>query len=610
MKYSESQLQAINHMDGPALILAVPGSGKTTVLLARINNLINKGVSPDNILAMTFSKSQAFDMKKRYTELYGDSSIEFSTIHAFAYGIIRSFYNKDVELIESNKKYNKYQIVQHIYSRTRHRKMNDEQLEAFFRVSSLLKNTLMDYEDYKNMYSSAFTGFEKVYNEYEKFKHERNLIDFDDMLLIALKILQDNKHALKYLQDKFRYIQIDEGQDTSYVQFRIIRLISEPENNLFIVSDDDQSIYGFRGASARELLNFKNYYPDAKLYYMQNNYRSTDSIVQVSNKLIQNNENRYDKSIKSVMSKGETININKVKNTSSQTKHVIESALKDIENGESVAILYRNNISAINIINELENVDFFIKEGKLAFYSNQIIRDIVDTVNFAIDQYDIESFERIYYKFNLYIKKDFVEQVKYMEQNIDIIQRLMEAEGMNQFFLEKIYLLSFHIRKLQDMDFHKQIRYIIFNMDYYEYLKELARRTSSSPIVFDRIIDTLLNISENVKTVKEFEDKIKYLIDKQKSHSINSSQLTLSTIHGSKGLEFDNVYMIDLVDKEFPSSYSTTVKEDLGILEEERRLFYVGMTRARKNLSLYYPARLYDNEVEKSQFLDEILRDI
>ena len=610
MKYSESQLQAINHMDGPALILAVPGSGKTTVLLARINNLINKGVSPDNILAMTFSRSQAFDMKKRYTELYGDSSIEFSTIHAFAYGIIRSFYNKDVELIESNKKYNKYQIVQHIYSRTRHRKMNDEQLEAFFRVSSLLKNTLMDYEDYKNMYSSAFTGFEKVYNEYEKFKHERNLIDFDDMLLIALKILQDNKHALKYLQDKFRYIQIDEGQDTSYVQFRIIRLISEPENNLFIVSDDDQSIYGFRGASARELLNFKNYYPDAKLYYMQNNYRSTDSIVQVSNKLIQNNENRYDKSIKSVMSKGETININKVKNTSSQTKHVIESALKDIENGESVAILYRNNISAINIINELENVDFFIKEGKLAFYSNQIIRDIVDTVNFAIDQYDIESFERIYYKFNLYIKKDFVEQVKYMEQNIDIIQRLMEAEGMNQFFLEKIYLLSFHIRKLQDMDFHKQIRYIIFNMDYYEYLKELARRTSSSPIVFDRIIDTLLNISENVKTVKEFEDKIKYLIDKQKSHSINSSQLTLSTIHGSKGLEFDNVYMIDLVDKEFPSSYSTTVKEDLGILEEERRLFYVGMTRARKNLSLYYPARLYDNEVEKSQFLDEILRDI
>ena len=143
MKYSESQLQAINHMDGPALILAVPGSGKTTVLLARINNLINKGVSPDNILAMTFSKSQAFDMKKRYTELYGDSSIEFSTIHAFAYGIIRSFYNKDVELIESNKKYNKYQIVQHIYSRTRHRKMNDEQLEAFFRVSSLLKLSLI-----------------------------------------------------------------------------------------------------------------------------------------------------------------------------------------------------------------------------------------------------------------------------------------------------------------------------------------------------------------------------------------------------------------------------------------------------------------------------------
>lgn len=609
MKYSNSQLKAINHKEGPALVLAVPGSGKTTVLLARIHNLIKNGVNPNNILAMTFSKSQAVDMEKRYLDIYGTNGVKFSTIHSFAYGIVRSFSNNShkIQLIESSEQYNKYSVVKQIFYQIRHKKMIDEQLESFFRVSSFLKNTLMDYNDYKKMYSSVFREFEKVYNMYENFKSQRNLIDFDDMLVEALNILQNNIEARRFLQNKFNYIQIDEGQDTSYVQLKIISLVAMPKNNLFIVADDDQSIYGFRGASSKQLLNFPANYPDAKVYYMQDNFRSTKNIARLSNKLIKNNKQRYSKSIKSIKEDGNIIELNAAKNTRLQTEHVIEQAKKHINNNQTVAILYRNNISAINIIEKLDDIDFYIKDGQFAFYSHQIIQDIINIYHFSKDTYDIKLFEKIFYKLNLFIRRDFIEQIKFMNQNEDVIERLKQCEGVNNFFLEKIYLLSYLMDKLSQLDFYDAILYIINHMDYYEYLKEYARRSSSSMISIDRTIDTLINISKDVKTVKEFENKILLLKERQKNHSNKQQLLTLSTIHGAKGLEFDNVYIIDLVENEFPSMQAESADEELGVLEEERRLFYVGMTRAKQNLSLIYPKKLYTNPVEKSSFIDEII---
>lgn len=610
MKYSKNQENAIMHDKGPALVLAVPGSGKTTVLLARINNLINKGVNPDSILAMTFSKSQAIDMEIRYQEKYGTNGVKFSTIHSFAYGVLNSFSNNSnkFQLIETSNQYNKYNVVQQIFFKVRNKKITDEQLENFFRVSSFLKNTLMDYDDYKKMYSGVFKNFEEIYHLYENFKRKRNLIDFDDMLIEALNILQTNNSALKYLQSKFEYIQIDEGQDTSFIQLKIISLIALPNNNLFIVADDDQSIYGFRGASSRQLLDFPQNYPGASIYYMEDNFRSTKNITLLSNKLIKNNKQRYSKLIKSNKEDGNIININSTKNTNRQTEYVIEQALKNIENKESVAILYRNNISSINLVNKIPDDIFFnIKDGKLAFYSHQIIFDLINIINFSKDQYDIKTFEKIYYKLNMFIKKDFVEQIKFMDEKKDVIENLKRCEGVNNFFLEKIYLLSYYMDKISDMDFYDAIIYIIHTMDYYEYLKEFVRKNSSSMISIDRVIDTLLNISKDIKTVKEFEDKVKFLINKQKINVNNKSLLTLSTIHGAKGLEYDNVYIIDLVEKEFPSMYSESENNELGILEEERRLFYVGMTRAKKNLSLIYPNKLYVNEVCKSSFIEEII---
>lgn len=605
MEFSKEQIEAIKHLDGPALVLAVPGSGKTTVLLARINNLISKGINPNSILAMTFSKSQALDMENRYRTMYGEDGVKFSTIHSFAYGVLRSFSNttERYEIIDSSQKYNKFNLIRQIYTSIRRRKMTDEKIETFFRVSGYIKNTLMDYDDYAKKYGKAFIGFEQVYNEYENFKNKNNLIDFDDMLLKCLEILQKNPYALEFLQKKFEYIQIDEGQDTSYVQLKIISLIASKTNNLFIVADDDQSIYGFRGASSSALLDFPKVYKDAKIYYMQENYRSTKHITTIANELIKNNVKRYDKVISTNKDNGEIINFNRTKNTSAQINHVIESAKDDLANGESVAILYRNNISALAFVDRLD-IDYYIKDGKNAFFSHQIIRDIIDTINFSKDLYDIKLFEKVYYKFNLYLKKDFVEQIKFMDSSMDVIERLKEVEGMNSFFLNNVYELSFNLDKLSRMDFDKAIDYIIFNMDYYEHLKELARRNGLSIISYDRVIDTLINLSKGVKSVHGFEKKAKKIINKQRSMDDPNSKLTLSTVHGSKGLEFDNVYLVDLIDKEFPS---IIVSDEDGVMEEERRLFYVGITRAKNKLSLYYPDVLYRTDVDRSSFLEEIL---
>lgn len=609
MNFSQSQLDAISHKDGPCLVLAVPGSGKTTVLLARINKLINEGVDPKNILAMTFSKAQAMDMEARYKKIYKNQGVKFSTIHSFAYGIVKSFSkNRDrINLIEASHEHNKIKVIRQIYFHKKKSYMTDEQVDEFFRVSSFMKNTLMNYEAYKKRYGEVFRNFSDIYESYENYKKTNNLIDFDDMLIEALRIIQSDKKVLEYLQDKFHYIQIDEGQDTSFVQLKIIYLIASKNNNLFIVADDDQSIYGFRGASSKQLLDFPEVFKDAKIYYMENNYRSSENITKIANTLIVNNNERYSKSIVSTKDAGSKIEVNSTKSISSQAMHILKLAMKDLESNKNVAILYRNNISALPLINKLLDFeDFYIKDGKNAFFSHQIIKDVITTINLAKDTYDIASFEKIYYKFNLYLKKDFIEEIKFMPKNMDIIERLKNAEGMNEFFLEKVYLLSYHLDKLAKLDFYESINYIIYNMEYYEYLKELARRNSNSMISYDRIIDTFIDISEGIKTTSEYEYKVRKIIELQKIKS-KAANLTLSTIHGSKGLEFDSVYILDLLDEEFPSAFSQSQDENLGLLEEERRLFYVGITRAKEKLSLFYPETLYLNEVQRSSFIDEII---
>lgn len=611
MKYSKQQIQAINHKDGPALVLAVPGSGKTTVLLQRVYNLISSGIDPKSLLIMTFSKAQAVDMQVKFKKRYNLDNVSFSTIHSFAYAIVRrkaSMDGKSINLIEGSKDYNKYRVLEAIYYQINQNRISEDDLDDFFRVSGYIKNTLLSYEDYKKLYGKSIKNFEKVYSAYENFKIDKDLIDFDDMLVLALRILKNNPDILKSLQDRFKYVQIDEGQDTSLVQLELISLIAKPNNNLFIVADDDQSIYAFRGAESKQLLNFKSVYPDAKIYLMEDNYRSTGHIVDMSGKLIINNKIRYDKNLVSANESGEKIEIIKAKNSTIQSKFVISETRKLLAKGQSVAILYRNNISAINILNLLdENEEFYIRDGKITFYRHFIIKDLIDILSFAYDIYDIKAFERIYYKLNMYFKKDFVEQLKLMDSNKDILTNLEELEGINSFYQEKIDLLAFYVEKIKLSKFEDQVMIIFSRLGYGQYLEEQSRRLKTPIINIKRIIDTILNISKGLKNLKEFEDKLRKIQEMQYNHSKNLSNLTLSTIHGSKGLEYDHVFIIDLIEGEFPSAFSLKAEDSTGMLEEERRLFYVAMTRAKKNLQLISIKNLYDIKPNPSMFINELI---
>lgn len=611
MEYSIQQKRAIEHKDGPALVLAVPGAGKTTVLLERINNLIKSGVDDQSILVMTFSKAQALDMEARFLKINKSSKVHFSTIHSFAYAIVRNHARKNastVNLIEASESYNKYSLLYKFHYQVNKTMITDEDMEEFFRVSGYIKNTLLNYDVYKKLYGRSIKNFEQIYHLYESFKQEHNLIDFDDMLVLALKILQENDDMLSMLQNKYKYVQIDEGQDSSLVQLKIVSLIAKPDNNIFIVADDDQSIYGFRGASSKQLLDFKKIYKDSSIYLMEDNYRSAKNIVSLSNKLIKNNKNRYGKNLKSVNELEDKIEIINAKNTRIQTNHVIKKALEYTKKGESVAILYRNNISSINYINAFEDNDpFYIKDGKMAFYTHFIISDVIDILNFSMDRSDIKSFEKIYYKLNMYLKKDFINQIKNMDPSMDIISRLEECDGVNRFYMEKFDLLDFFVDKIRSSNVDKALEIIFDQLGYGEYLEELSRRNKTPMITYKRVIDTIFNVSKGLKKLKDLEEKFIYLKTKQKEHSKYSSPITLSTIHGAKGLEYDNVFLIDMIEDEFPSAFSLK-SDDPDILEEERRLFYVAMTRARKRLSIISLKNLAKGKAEISMFIKEIIK--
>lgn len=274
MKLTEKQFQAANHINGPCLVLAVPGAGKTTMLLKRIN-ILEKYIDPSHILSLTFSKTQANDMKIRYNGL----KTNFMTIHAFCYLIIRNYYkkkNRRIKILESDDLYNKYNLIKQIYLDINGKIMSSEDLDDFFSHVGYMKNSMDDISYLKN---SQIKNIEKVYIAYEKFKKENFYIDFDDMQVIALKLLNEDNRLLRSVKSKYKYIQLDEGQDTSLIQFKILEKIVYPKNNLMVVADDDQSIYSFRAANPDYLLNFKKIYPDSKILTMDENHRSQANIV-------------------------------------------------------------------------------------------------------------------------------------------------------------------------------------------------------------------------------------------------------------------------------------------------------------------------------------------
>lgn len=611
MKFTSQQVDAIKHFEGPALILAVPGSGKTTVLLNRILNLIkNHNIDSSEIISITFSKSQGIDMEKRFLAQNPEfrGKITFKTIHAFCYEIVRNYMKlKNIKktLIEGNNEFNRILILKRVYYQKNYKKLSDEEINDFFSIYDFTKNKMYDFEGYlrKNHFISNRSLMLKLYNLYNEIKIQNNFMDFNDLLILANEYISTDKKLLKALKNRYKFFQIDEGQDTSTLQFEIIRKIVFPENNVFIVADDDQSIYSFRGASPENLLNFKNIYPNSKIFFMDKNFRSTKNIIKISNKIIQGNKIRYEKYSKHTTEENSQIMLFKVKNSTIQARELVKR-ISEINPNETIGVLYRNNISSLYIADILKNndIDFFVKENKFDFYSNRILNDVKNILLFSEDTTDLEVFKRIYFKLNAYIKKDFITKLEYKPYNQCVLESLLDLDELNDFYLNKFTSLRNDFKRLKRMKMEDKIDCILYELGYGDYLDNF---NDFSNLNYNLIFDLIKYLSKDLKTFDEFIEKLDNLKELLKNASSSKSNISISTIHSSKGLEYDNVFIIDLIDGEFPQK-SILNSFDEKLLEEERRLFYVAMTRAKKRLFLYTIKERNNLPVEPSIFYNEL----
>lgn len=589
MKFTSKQLQAAKHLDGPLLVLAIPGSGKTTMLLERIK-FLSEHIDSSKILNLTFSRIQANDMKERFDSK--DSN--FMTIHAFCYLIIRNYlkkYNRQVNLIEDEKIYNKFNLVGEIYKSINNKKMSKEDLNLFFQKVSFMKNSLLDISYLEKV---EISNIKEIYLEYEKTKKQKHLLDFDDMQVYALKLLEDKK-LLKSIKNKYKYFQLDEGQDTSLLQFKILEKIVMPENNLLVVADDDQSIYSFRASNPTYLLNFTKIYKDAKIMTLDTNYRSGEEIIKLAKNFIGQNKNRYKKDFKVNRKNPSQIKIKSFKNFSKEYAYILEN----IDKNENTGILFRNNISAISLISYLleNNIDFSINSKIMDFFESKIFLDMINIINFSNDFNNVEIFSEIYYKISSYLSKDDIEKLIYKPINENIFD-FFENSDIENFKKDALFNIEKKLKHLRKLDIDKKISFIHQSLSYKNYIDMLSRKYKEETVNKDIYIESLKYFTKSCENLDQVYEKIKII--EKKSKSLSENNLKLSTIHSSKGLEYDTVFVIDLIENEFPIILDE--ENHFERLEEERRIFYVAITRAKNSLHLLSLKNRNKKKVEPSIF--------
>ncbi|GAE87549.1 ATP-dependent helicase [Acetivibrio straminisolvens] len=617
LNLNPQQKEAVLRVHGPSLLLSVPGGGKTTVIVSRCANMIlNHKIDPGKILTLTFSKASAQDMKTRFCGIFGKelaSSMIFSTIHSFCYSVARLYTrskNKPMpQIIEGNESpINKNQILKQIYLDINNEYISDDRLEDLSNSISFVKNMLYTEENIREL-DVGIKNFVDIYNAYEKRKKNEGFIDYDDMLTGTYRLLKKNTEIINMLREKYHYINVDESQDTSLVQHEIIKLVARPKNNIFMVGDEDQSIYGFRAAFPQALLDFGKTYPGAKILLMEKNYRSTKSIVVPANIFIKQNKGRYQKDMYTENEEGEAVVFKHVESRNEQYVY-LTSALKSQSNLAQCAVLYRNNISAIPLVDYLEynNIPFYIRDTNLHFFRHWVVNDILAFIRLALDPFDVEAFGQIYYKTNAFISREMYEYVvENMGKGKGAIETLLNYPNIPKDTFEAIKYLAGQIETIDYFKPLKAVEFIEKECEYEKYIRRASKEMGYSVESLNYIIDSLKSIASRVDSFEGLFERLS-ILKTAVENSIknrNKNAVVLTTIHSSKGLEFDRVYMIDLVDGQFPSSKSISdCKEgNYELMEEEVRLFYVGVTRARKYLELLTFSKANNKPVAVSRFV-------
>lgn len=619
------QKKAVLHTEGPLLLLASPGSGKTTTIIMRIGFLImQKGIDPWRIKAVTFSKASANDMKERFGRFYPDlQPADFSTIHSFSFEVVRNYHRHmgisfriiegEQELDESaaqdgNKELNKKLILRNLFKSIVGENITEDQMEEITTYISYIKNKMLPREQWSSV-SCDVPKAEQIMIQYEEFKRaDQNhiLLDFDDMLTICNEVLESNENLLRLYQQRYDYILTDESQDTSLVQHSIIEKLVSNHKNLCVVADDDQSIYSWRGAEPAYLLEFKKVYPDAVILFMEQNYRSTQDIVKVSNLFIKRNKNRYEKNMFTENPLYKPIKISNLINFKEQSKYLVKE-LQEEEDLKDIAILYRNNSSSIGLMNDFDRagIPFYMKDADNRFFSHWVVQDILNFMRMAFTDKRPDILERIHLKFNGYISKQQMNALKQLNTNDSVFENLLKHVKLQEYQVKLLKASQETFKEMKEMKPLKAIRVIRDRLGYDKALEKTCKNLGFRIDYLIGILDTLEEIAADLESLEDFAKRLKHLetVLKTAKRKKGQNAVTLSTFHSSKGLEFEKVYMIDLVEGIIPSSEDRT---ETGLMEESARLFYVGMTRAKKQLKLISYGYRDGKKAEESLFVSDV----
>lgn len=602
-----NQIHAISHGAGPMLVLAGPGSGKTTVIIQRIRRLTEKmGVSPYRILVITFTKAAAEQMKTRYAALQGKSGVMFGTFHSVFFRILRQACGYSLEQVLSEDE--RRNTLQKLVTEARISVQDQEEyIQQFFSQYSLMKNQLLDVSDFMpdGLPKDEFVALTK---KFDGWKRRNEKIDFDDMLTECYDVLSQDEKVRKMWQDRFDYILVDEFQDVNRAQYACLQMLATPKNNLFVVGDDDQSIYGFRGASPSFMLDFPKDFPGTEKVFLDVNYRCSGRIIRLASQVIGTNVSRYAKEIKGNRELGDRINVFVAKDSGDEAELTAQKIARLLEEGmpiEEIAVIYRTNIQGGAFARALfrRGIPYHLRDGGFHLYDHWIARDLAAYLFLAENRDSDASLLRIVNKPKRYISKDLLAEAEQMPYGL--LRSLHVCPSLQKWQAEHLESLEEDLRQIQKRKPYEALRYVRKVVGYDEYLSDYAayRKASLSNMIeiADEITETAKGTESGTEFVRKMEELSRQMKEQSKQKG-NTHGVTLTTFHGAKGLEFGAVFLPSLAEGIIP--YEKGRKGSA--LEEERRLFYVGLTRTKDRLFLSFTENRYEKPLKPSRFLMEM----
>ena len=615
MKLNRGQDEAIKHGNGPCMVLAPPGSGKTLIVTERTRYLIEEsGVRPDQILVITFTRYAAREMKERFERLTAGKNypVTFGTFHSIFYGILKCAYGIGANNLMSEKESSV--LLQEVLDQTDIEstpEVEDEEelVRELLREVGMVKNGLCHLKDFHSKYLTQ-DEFAEVFRSYEHQKKELKKFDFDDMLVQCYALFRKKPEILQGWQKRFKYILIDEFQDINRVQYEVIRMLAAPRYNLFVVGDDDQSIYGFRGAKPELMLYMKQEFPSLRTISLTVNYRSTEFITGAAARVILHNDTRFYKRVQSFRGRGQNVHVQEVLDEQEEAQYVTEEIQKKLDQGikpGEIAVLFRAAVQA-RMISEIlseHRIPFEMRDYVTNFYRHFIVKDMMAYLQLAAGKRDRSLFLTICNRPLRYLARNSMEN------------RQVNFEDLRKFYCNKDWMLDIidqfdvDVRMMKNMAPYAAIQYIRKKIGYDDFLKEYAEKHQIS---WKKLMDVMAELEERSKNFKSYDEweihiaKYTQELEEQqaKARKIKGereNKVQLMTIHSAKGLEFEDVFVIHANEGEIPHQKAEKKDE----IEEERRLFYVALTRAKNNLCISYITQKNGNSIKPSRFVEELL---